>query len=220
MKKSFVLYNDQLEIFEALSDRECKELILAIFNYDSVDTGTLSPTVKVVFITFKNQLIRDEIKWQKIVVRNRKNGKLGGRPRLSKSIPKKPKKPIGLSGNPKNPDNDNVNDNGINTTASVEYLKQWNETFKKNYTSTIAIEPNLIYWLKVYSIDQIKEAIPKIKQDPYWKDKDLSPEWLLRTKEKNEPVDRIGRMLNSKQIILNGLNRESISYETFKSSLQ
>jgi hypothetical protein len=83
-------------------------------------------------------------------------------------------------------------------TVGLRYLQKWNEVFGKNYVSTKAIERNLDYWLSSYKEKDVLEAIEGIKRDKYWGDKDLSPEWLLRTKEKGEPVDRIGRMLNNK----------------------
>jgi hypothetical protein len=77
------------------------------------------------------------------------------------------------------------------------YLEEWNRVFGKAYVSTTAIEGNLSQWLSSYKEEQILGAIGGIKRDKYWGDKDLTPEWLLRTKENGEPVDRIGRMLNN-----------------------
>jgi len=118
MKKSFILYQDQRENFELLPDKECKELLMAIFDYP--DVKELSPLAKLSFVSIKNQLKRDLDKWNNIMERNRINGKLGGRP-ITQS---KPKKPSGLSGNPKNPVtvNDNVTVTVNVTNNSIEYL--------------------------------------------------------------------------------------------------
>ena len=84
------------------------------------------------------------------------------------------------------------------TTVGLRYLNTWNQEFNKHYTSTKAIEGNLDKWLLAYKEEEVLRAITLIKGDSYWKGKDLSPEWLLRTKDNNGDVDRIGRMLNNK----------------------
>lgn len=189
MKKSFILYQDQRENFELLPDKECKELLMAIFDYPN--NQELSPLAKLSFVSIKNQLKRDLDKWNNIMERNRINGKLGGRPKIKN----KPKKPSGLSGNPKNPVN--VNDT-VTVNVNDIYLSKWNETFKTNYKSSKQIIKPLTEWLKTYPINDICFAVQNIKYDEYWKDKDLDPLWLLRFKDKNGDVDRIGKMLNLK----------------------
>lgn len=95
-------------------------------------------------------------------------------------------------------DNKNIRITTMGGQEGKRYLDKWNQVFGKAYTSTKAIEGNLKKWLDSYSLEEILSAIEGIKRDEYWGDKDLSPEWLLRTKEKGEPVDRIGRMLNNR----------------------
>lgn len=80
------------------------------------------------------------------------------------------------------------------------YLSAWNKTFGTNYTSTVLIEKYLVEWLKSYTIEDICNAVEKIKDDPYWKDKDLDPIWLLRYRDNNGEIDRIGKMLNTKKV--------------------
>ena len=80
-----------------------------------------------------------------------------------------------------------------------QYIDKWNEVFGTSYRSTRSIRQNLLYWLEDYSISDIQQAIEGIKNHSYWKDKSLSPVWLLRTKNKHgELVDYIGEMLNFK----------------------
>lgn len=79
-----------------------------------------------------------------------------------------------------------------------QYLDTYNQVFSKNLRSYISFESNLKFWLKIYSIDEICLAVTKIKKDPYWGDKDISVEWLLRQADSKGKVDYIGRMLNNK----------------------
>ena len=128
-KKSFVLYNDQLELFNALSNEQAGELIKHIFQFINNNEIELNdPLLKIAFVPIKQQLIRDLEKYQNVVERNRLNGQKGGRPN-------KPKKPNGLIGNPKEPkkpdnDNDNDNDNG-NELLNNSFGIFWNIYDKK-----------------------------------------------------------------------------------------
>jgi hypothetical protein len=101
-KKSFVLYNDQEELFTELSNEQAGLLIKSIFKYNKNGELPTDPIIKLIFISIKQTLIRDNEKWLNIVQRNQDNGKLGGRPSLNNN-PDKPKEPSGLSGNPEEP---------------------------------------------------------------------------------------------------------------------
>ena len=81
---------------------------------------------------------------------------------------------------------------------SGKYISKWNEIFKTNYNSNKQIEKPLTEWLKSYSIEDICKSIENIKNDPYWRDKDVEPLWLLRFRDKTGDVDRIGKFLNTK----------------------
>lgn len=116
MKDSFILYLEQKEIFEMLTDEEAGKLIKAIFKYE--ETGQieqLDKSLKIAFIPIKSILDRNKEKYEKVIERNRVNGKKGGRP----------KNPMGYLGNeekPKKADNDNENDNEYdkdNVTTNV-----------------------------------------------------------------------------------------------------
>jgi len=109
-KKGFVLYADQIEIFNQLPDEIAGQLIKHIFNYvNDNNPQTDDIIINVAFASIKTQLKRDLKKYEQICDRNKVNGSKGGRPI-------KPKKPSGLFGNPdepKKPDIDNDIDNDI-----------------------------------------------------------------------------------------------------------
>lgn len=107
MKDSFILYLEQKEIFETLSDNEAGKLIKAIFEYESTgQSPKLSKTLNLVFIPIKNALDRNKEKYQKVVERNKKNI----RKRWNKENTKNTSGKNGIQKNTKNTDNDNDNE--------------------------------------------------------------------------------------------------------------
>lgn len=112
-KKSFVLYVDQQESWEDLTDQEAGQLIKHIFKYVN-DQQPEPPTDRVIKATWKpiqTTLKRDLKKFKERAERSRQNGALGGRP----ANPNKPTKPNGLINNPEEPtkpdsDSDSVSD--------------------------------------------------------------------------------------------------------------
>lgn len=108
MKDSFILYLEQKEIFETLSDNEAGKLIKAIFEYESTgQSPKLSKTLNLVFIPIKNALDRNKEKYQKVVERNKKNI----RKRWNKENTKSTSGKNGIQKNTKNTDNEHDNDN-------------------------------------------------------------------------------------------------------------
>lgn len=115
---------DTAEVVDNLTDEQAGQLLKAMFDFNRGKEPKLKNPLGLVFIPIKNAFIRNNEKWENIRKRNIKNGKKGGRPSLNKN----PKKPTGLSGNPKNPVNVNVNANvsvkDINKTHIVAHEVQ------------------------------------------------------------------------------------------------
>jgi hypothetical protein len=125
MKRSFILYNDQKDVFEELNPKECKELLLAIFDYSAGVETKLSPVVRVAFISIKNQLKRDISKWHSNSEMRKQFGRLGGLAKASKSQ----LKPVLLSKSTVNVNvNDNVNGNVTITGKTQERHSSYKET--------------------------------------------------------------------------------------------
>ena len=105
-KKGFMLYADQQELFNQLSNEQAGELIKHVFSYvNDENPKTDSLIINLAFTPIKQQLKRDLKKWEQRADRSRENGAKGGRPL-------KPKEPSGLSGlqnKPKEPVTVNVN---------------------------------------------------------------------------------------------------------------
>jgi len=81
MKSSFVLHLDSLDILDELTKDQIAELFLAIRNYNNNDIVELDAVMKMVFLPFKNQFIRDGVKYKARCEVNSANGLLGGRPK-------------------------------------------------------------------------------------------------------------------------------------------
>ncbi len=82
-KNSFLLFHDQRPLIDALTDRQAGELFKMIFEYSETDTviNNGDPVVNIAFISFKSGMDRASEKYQKVIIRNRENGKKGGRPK-------------------------------------------------------------------------------------------------------------------------------------------
>jgi hypothetical protein len=64
-KKSFILYSDQRDIFDELSNEDAGELIKHIFKYVNDENPiTDNSHVKLAFISIRNQLKRDLKRWE------------------------------------------------------------------------------------------------------------------------------------------------------------
>lgn len=80
-KKSFVLYLEYAEYFAELTDEQAGKVIKAIYAFEQgQELPELSGAAKIAFYAIRNQLVRDNERWEKKV----ECGKLGGRPKKSK----------------------------------------------------------------------------------------------------------------------------------------
>lgn len=90
---------------------------------------------------------------------------------------------------------------GVAYDVYLEIIQHYNETFEKQTKSYQSWKPNCDYWLKTYSLGDIKQAITNCKRYGWWA-KDPSIELFFRTKSKSgEPVDYIDQLLNSKEAL-------------------
>lgn len=161
MKNSFIIYQDQKEIFESLSDSECKELILAIFNYQSLDVKQLSTTVRIAFITFKNQLLRDEIKWEETREKRIYAGRMGGIKRqanLKQMLASASKTKQRVA-------NQAVN---VNVNVNVESIyKAFKEKINKESRLTPLASEKINQRLKTFTLEEILKAINNFSADEW-----------------------------------------------------
>ena len=117
-KKSFLLYTEHKELIEQLSSEQAGELFKGLFDY--VLTGEvpdLDPLSKMAFISVRQDLDRNAVKYEEFVEKQRQNGLKGGRPKKEEN----PKNPSLFSETQKSL-YDNVNDNendNVNVNVNV-----------------------------------------------------------------------------------------------------
>ena len=149
-KKSFILHLDSLDVIDELNDQQTAELFKAIIDYQKTGKTNLKGLMKVVFIPFKNQFLRDQNKYESKCETNKINGSKGGRPKKTKDNPDKPKITQRLNNKPKkaysdndsdsDSKNDSVSDNKNDSVNKAEILKMTGKTIEEVLQSDYTIE--------------------------------------------------------------------------------
>lgn len=100
-KKSFIAYVGWGELFDELPNEQSGKLVKILFRYvRDENPEILDPTLKMAFISIKQDLKRDLKKWEQYVEKQKINGQKGGRPPKAKKTQKtqaffkKPKKGV------------------------------------------------------------------------------------------------------------------------------
>lgn len=140
-KDSFILYTEQQEVFDNLSDEEAGQLIKAIFNY--VETGeasNLNKTLNLAFIPIRQNIDRNSDKWEETKNKRSEAGK------KSAEIRKQQKSTNSTSVN-------FVKSKSTNST-SVDFVKN------KSTNSTVNVNDNVN--VNVNKKENIKEKEQKI----------------------------------------------------------
>ena len=149
-KKWFLLYADQHEIFDRLTDEKAWKLIKHIMLYvnDLWPTEPKDPLVSMAFVMIKQSLKRDLEKREKRAERSRLNGLKWWRPKTQKTqqVKKEPKEPDSVNVSVSDNVNDNVND--IKTSKEATVVVYW----KQEVNDVIDFVKNscLKHWL-IYS---------------------------------------------------------------------
>ena len=195
-KKSFVMYTDWKETFNALSNEKAGELIKHIFSYVS-DENPISKDmiINAVFPNIKNALKRDLEKWERQQIQRVEAGKRSAELRkqnatkANERLTKSNERSISstVNGNV----NGNVNDNVINKrkvkekTFTPPTLSDVKNYFKeKGYTEQSAIKA-----FEYYDVAGWKDSKGnKIKN---WKQKMIAV-WFKNENKKQQPHQRQG----------------------------
>lgn len=156
-KKSFVLYSDQREIFEQLTDEQAGKLIKHIYSYvNDENPKSNDPFVNIPFTLIKLQLKRDLKKWQIQQEQRREAGRKSAEIR-KQALTESNERSISSTVN------DNVNDN-------VTVIK------KKNHFDEFKVDANKD--LEEYQ-NYIHETLKgkQISIDTLLKNSGIYPEW-------------------------------------------
>lgn len=186
-KKSFVLFKDSLCILDDLTDEQAGKLFKAIYLYQVTGVEQIEPSLKLAFIPFRNQFLRDNEKYKNQSEVNSGNGSMGGRPRKAKET----EKTDSLLNKQNNPDSDS--DNGSDSEKEKENLFErfWNLYDKKEGRKDCERKFNK---LKHSDIEKIFKTLPDyIASTPDKKFRKL-PETYLNGEHWNDEVARITKI--------------------------
>lgn len=137
MKTGFILHLDSLAVLDELTNEQAGILFKAIRDYNLGKEPELDFAMKMAFLPFKNQFVRDSVKYDGVCERNKINGAKGGRPKKPKETEKtqvvfeEPKKADNKNDN-KN-DNEN-NNNNINIVPFKERVNSFLNWFNSEFT--------------------------------------------------------------------------------------
>ena len=83
--KSFILYAEQKEVIDSLTDEQAGQLFKGIFNYVNGEDVEFDGMLKVAFIPIKQQIDRNKEKWNDVKEKRSKAGKIGAEKRWNNS---------------------------------------------------------------------------------------------------------------------------------------
>lgn len=166
-KKSFVLYSDQREVFEELSNEDAGKLIKHIYAYvNDENPETEDKLLRLAFLPIKTQLKRDLKLWDDKKHLRSEAGKKGGLAKASNATNVVAKPSNATNSLAKLPVNVNVNVNDIYTDQEKELAvneESHNTIFRKLWTSTIWLEG--IAMKNKASIDQVRNHLNDFRQE-------------------------------------------------------
>ena len=175
MKKTVLLHIDSLCVLDEMTDVQAGQLFKAIKDHLLGVEPTLEFGVKMAFIPFRNQFLRDAEAYQKTVERNRINGLKGGRPSETEHKAEEPNKSEWVISQPKKADKDKDKDKDNKTDISIEV---------KNIPKTTFSEANVF---KPIFLEKFKSIH---NEDYYWTAKDagqckkIASKLIFKMKEK------------------------------------
>lgn len=132
MKDSFILYTEQKEVIDKLSDEQAGKLIKAIYKYvETEKMPELDKLLDIVIIPFKQNLDRNKEKYNKISEIRAKAGAKGGKQKKQKQT-KEINCNDNVNENVNENENDNVNDNDNVSDSCVDGLQKVISFYEEN----------------------------------------------------------------------------------------
>ena len=117
MKKSILLYQDQKEVFDTLTDEQAGKLIKAIFQYqENGEFILIDPLLKIIMIPIRQSIDRNSDKYDSVCKRNAENIAK----RWNKDDTKNTTGKTGIPNDTKNTNNDSDNKNDSDSDREKE----------------------------------------------------------------------------------------------------
>lgn len=153
MKDSIIFYLSHYEVVKQLDNEQLGKLYRALFELALGNEPKVDEDIKIPFGFIKNQMVLDIEKYNEKRMKNKENGKLGGRPKKNATEEiEKPKKANGFFENPNDNENDNENENENENDNVISLCS----TIEKNFGRTLApLEYDVIKsWIEVENVSE------------------------------------------------------------------
>ncbi len=138
MKDSFILYTEQKEVIDKLTDEQAGKLIKAIYEYVETDKmPQLDSLLEIVIIPFKQNIDRNIDKWEQIKQKRSEAGKIGAEIKKQRQAKqanvnfaksKETNQAVNVNENVNDNDNVNVKDKKIHF---ADYVSMTNAEYEK-----------------------------------------------------------------------------------------
>ncbi len=195
MKKSFILYNDSLSIFKELTNEQAGILIKAIIDYNNDIEPELDFGLKMAFLPFKNQFVRDSEKWENVRNKRVEAGIKGGKQKVanaSKSKHKVANVAVNVNDSVSVNVSDSVNDTVNNKTRLQLHIeKSYLKVAKMKKQLTIEESNRITSEFENKVIDEVLQAMEN-KADLLKKYDSVNltlRNWIKNRKENQKPQD-------------------------------
>ena len=163
MRDSIIFYLSHYEVVKQMDNEQLGKLYRALFELALGNEPEIDEDIKIPFGFIKNQMVLDIDKYNEKCLKNKENGKLGGRPKKNATEEsEKPKKANGFFENPNKNENENKNDNENENENKNDDDSIYNY-FSNNFgylISSIQIQ-QINEWKEIFTDDIIKYAIKR-----------------------------------------------------------
>lgn len=165
MRDSVIFYISHYEVVKQLENEQLGKLYRALFETAMGNDTKIDDDIKIPFGFINNQMVLDVQKYNDKCLKNKENGKLGGRPKKDATLEaEKPNKANGFFENPNENENKNDNENENKNDNENDELELY-DFLSSNFGYTISPiqAEKLREWLNVFNSNSeiIKFAIVK-----------------------------------------------------------
>lgn len=186
-KNSFILHNDSLDVLDELTDEQAGMLFKAMRAYHLGEYLELDSLTKIVFSPFKNQFIRDDLKYQKTCERRAVAGSMGGKQKAANASKCK-KKLANLA------DNDNVSKSDNDNDSDSKKIKDLPAIADEYVFQLPTNKTDIFYLVTIEEINNYKETYQAVDIEQQYKS---IISWLTTNPKNRKTKSGMPRFINS-----------------------